>query len=432
VSEVADRSEGQVVERHWKSGRGYALRFRAYGERQYVTLGSEAEGWSMRRARRELADVMADVRRGLWVPPSRKRRAPKDEVPGAMLLFGEFAVRLHEERRPEVSEANHAYMEWALSHLVPYFGEWPLDEIDVPAVDAFRRHLVELSEGRRAAIESGTPMRNDHGQALRPLGPSTINKAIDGLQWVLSIALEYEYIHRNPALGRRRRMKVTRRAPVHLDSVEQIETLLEAADQLDRDPTCHMTDRRAIVATLLFSGLRASELCALDWRDIDLANGRLHVRRSKTTAGLREIHLLPLLRDELVRQKTRSTKTGADDPVFPTTAGGRRDKDNLRNRVLELSVRRANELLAERGRSPLPAGLTPHKLRHTFASILIATGEDPASVMGQLGHTDPKFTLRVYTHIMRRDPGERERLKALVNGEDLGGGLGLSGAKEIS
>lgn len=42
------------------------------------------------------------------------------------------------------------------------------------------------------------------------------------------------------------------------------------------------------------------------------------------------------------------------------------------------------------------------------------------------------FTLRVYTHIMRRDKGERERLKALVNGEDLGGGLGLSGAKEIS
>ena len=36
---MARRSEGQVVERHWKSGRGYALRFRAYGERQYLTLG---------------------------------------------------------------------------------------------------------------------------------------------------------------------------------------------------------------------------------------------------------------------------------------------------------------------------------------------------------------------------------------------------------
>ncbi len=66
---------------------------------------------------------------------------------------------------------------------------------------------------------------------------------------------------------------------------------------------------------------------------------------------------------------------------------------------------------------PLPHGVTPHKLRHTFASILIATGEDPASVMAQLGHTDPKFTLRVYTHMMRRGSVERARLKALVKGE---------------
>jgi integrase len=61
--------------------------------------------------------------------------------------------------------------------------------------------------------------------------------------------------------------------------------------------------------------------------------------------------------------------------------------------------------------------VTPHKLRHTFASILVACGEDPASIMAQLGHTDPKFTLRVYTHLMRRDPAERGRLKALVYGD---------------
>jgi hypothetical protein len=38
--------------------------------------------------------------------------------------------------------------------------------------------------------------------------------------------------------------------------------------------------------------------------------------------------------------------------------------------------------------------------------------------MQQLGHTDPAFTLRVYTHLMRRSPEERERLKALVEGRD--------------
>jgi hypothetical protein len=86
--------------------------------------------------------------------------------------------------------------------------------------------------------------------------------------------------------------------------------------------------------------------------------------------------------------------------------------------VLRPVVKRADELLGERELVPLPAGVTPHKLRHTFASILIALGHDPAYVMGQLGHTDPKFTLRVYTHAMRRGPDERDR--ALVGGRSIG------------
>ena len=79
---------------------------------------------------------------------------------------------------------------------------------------------------------------------------------------------------------------------------------------------------------------------------------------------------------------------------------------------------RAEQLLAERGGQPLPHGITAHKLRHTFASVLFAIGKDPTYVMHQLGHTDPAFTLRVYAHMMRRGPEEREALKALVEGHD--------------
>jgi hypothetical protein len=81
-------------------------------------------------------------------------------------------------------------------------------------------------------------------------------------------------------------------------------------------------------------------------------------------------------------------------------------------------VKCADELLAGRGHQPLPVGVTAHKLRHTFASILYVRGEDPPYVMAQLGHTDPGFTLRVYAHAMRRDEGDKERLKALVEGRD--------------
>ena len=94
--------------------------------------------------------------------------------------------------------------------------------------------------------------------------------------------------------------------------------------------------------------------------------------------------------------------------MFPTGTGGRRDKDNLRNRILAWPSSAPTSCSQARP-DAAATGLTPHKLRHTFASILVATGEDPASVMAQLGHTDPKFTLRVYTHMMRRGPAERAR-----------------------
>jgi hypothetical protein len=85
-----------------------------------------------------------------------------------------------------------------------------------------------------------------------------------------------------------------------------------------------------------------------------------------------------------------------------------------------------------RGENPLPLGLTPHKLRHTFTSILTALGSDPAYVMGQLGHTDPKFTLRVYNHMMRRGAGEREALRALVEGREMAPiGTGTQTASEV-
>jgi hypothetical protein len=164
------------------------------------------------------------------------------------------------------------------------------------------------------------------------------------------------------------------------------------------------------------AGPRALELGHLLWRDIDLANGRILIGRSKTQAGLREITMLPILRDSLAAHKASAGTTDPDDLVFPTATGRRRTSDTLRG-LLHTVFERADELLEARGHVPLPAGLSVHKLRHTFASVLVATGEDPISVMGQLGHTHPGFTLRVYSHPMSSNPGERTRLKALVAGE---------------
>ena len=59
-------------------------------------------------------------------------------------------------------------------------------------------------------------------------------------------------------------------------------------------------------------------------------------------------------------------------------------------------------------------------MRRMFASLLFALGVDPVSVMALIGHTDARFTMKVYAKQMRRAPTERDRLHALTEGESLG------------
>ena len=64
--------------------------------------------------------------------------------------------------------------------------------------------------------------------------------------------------------------------------------------------------------------------------------------------------------------------------------------------------------------------MTPHGLRRTFASLLYAHRRAIALVMAELGHTDPALALSIYAHAMRRDDGENDRLRALVEGAPIG------------
>jgi hypothetical protein len=102
--------------------------------------------------------------------------------------------------------------------------------------------------------------------------------------------------------------------------------------------------------------------------------------------------------------------------VFPTESGARQDRNNARRRVVARSVERANKNLTAGGSNPLPEGITPHSLRRTFISLLLATGAEVPYVMRQVGHTDPKVTLSIYAQVMYRGEGERERLKIVSEG----------------
>src|SRR5687768_17303069 len=62
-AEMPRKPTGEVLERRRGATVIYALRFRAYGQRRYLTLGTKAEGWTRARAEEELQNVLADVRR---------------------------------------------------------------------------------------------------------------------------------------------------------------------------------------------------------------------------------------------------------------------------------------------------------------------------------------------------------------------------------
>lgn len=387
---------GQVIVKDTQRGQVFALRFVAYGQRRYVTLGTADDGWTRAKADDELIVTMAKVRRGEWQPPVAAAEPPAvdvDQDPS----FHVFASEWLASKVLEVAERTaDRYRSELVNHLLPFFHAHQLSQITVSEVDRYRRHKV-----REGAIS-----------------PTTINQTLMLLAAIIETAVEYGHIDRNPAKGRRRRLKVTRKAPVHLDSAEHIAVLLEAAEAVDRAPLTRGVGRRPLIATLELAGLRAGEACQLRWRSVDLANGRVVIGdRVKSFAGYREIDLVPLLRDELLAWKAIGAPA-MDDLVFPTARGTPRDKDNINRRVMGPVTAKATELLAQRDAHPLPRGLTPHKLRHTFASMLTALGRDPAYVMAQLGHTDPAFTLRVYAHMMRRSDVERARLRALVEGAD--------------
>lgn len=232
------------------------------------------------------------------------------------------------------------------------------------------------------------------------------------------MADEYGLIDRNPVRvnPRNRKIKTTRPASVWLDRAEQIESLLAAARELDETarPDRRHVPRYALLSTLVFAGLRVGELVALRWRHVDLAAGRLYIADAKTAAGVRHVEILPALREALVSYKAGCEHTGPDEFVFQRlTRRGYRVED-IRNRTFASALRLANQRRVESGLPPLPTGLTPHKLRHTCCSLLHVCGYDLPRVMAMLGHADSTVTLRIYSHVMRSEPGERKALHELV------------------
>ena len=130
--------------------------------------------------------------------------------------------------------------------------------------------------------------------------------------------------------------------------------------------------------------------------------------RSKTDAGVRLVDLTPALCEELATHKANASWDGPDDFVFATASGRARNRHNERRAALLPAVEKANAKLKKLGIAPIE-GATFHGLRRTYASPPRRGGDDPAYTSEQIGHDDPRFTLRVYTYATKR----RQRLTGM-------------------
>ncbi len=349
------------------------------GRRVHQHVGYRDEGISREDAARALAFELERVRRGEWSAPESKQAPPPAPVPGFHFFASEYLERREAEgKAPRTIE----YLRWVLTHhLLPYFEHHGLVDITPEEVDRYVQ--AKLREGR--------------------LGAAAINRTLGVLASVLEDAVEYGHLTRNAAKGKRRRLPVKAPRRRHLEPQEVL-ALLVAAGELDAKVPAPRRRRQPLIATLAYSGLRIGELLALRWRDVDLAAGKVLVRESRTEAGVRSIDLQPELRETLVEWKMNTRYADAGELVFPTHKGRQENRQNVRRRVLIRCAEVANELLAAQHEGDVcelesmlvSERLSPHPLRRTFASWLVAEGEDAAYVMQQIGHTDPQMTLGLY------------------------------------
>lgn len=140
----------------------------------------------------------------------------------------------------------------------------------------------------------------------------------------------------------------------------------------------------AVFETLYSTGCRVGEITALRWKDIDFRRG------SAIVTGKGDKERLVILGSKALRALARLrdfNSPGSDDALFLSDR-----RLPVGRRFIE---RRMKIYLAEAG---LPADISPHKLRHSFATHLLDAGADLRSVQEMLGHASLSTT-QVYTHV---------------------------------
>jgi integrase/recombinase XerC len=253
--------------------------------------------------------------------------------------------------------------------------------------DAYRRDLADfLAWLGDQGIDQPRRVHSQHVRSYaalrhrRGLAPKSLQRHLSAVRAWFRYLLRERQVGANPADGVRA-PKDARRLPHTLD-VDQVARLLT----LPGDAPLDRRDR-AIMELFYSSGLRLSELAALDVGDVQASDGLLAVtgKGGKT----RRLPVGRLAREALDHWLTsRSAMAGSGETaLFVSQRGGR-----LSTRAIEARLR---QRAIERG---MPQHVHPHMLRHSFASHMLESSGDLRAVQDLLGHADIGTT-QIYTHL---------------------------------
>jgi len=329
---------------------------------------------------------------------------------------------------------------WLLQKYVrPVIGEQRLDQLQPLDVQAVVSRMVEGG-----------------------YSPRTVRMAHAALGGALRQAVSWRLINRNPASEvqlpkkEQREMRALSSAEVAKLRAALVElrdeSLVKAEAKREESPylaaraegeAARWARAGVLFDVLLCTGLRPGEALGLRWSDVDLAAGRLTVQQAltwvpeasskpgakgpklvatfaapKTASSRRAIPLGPALVKSLTAHRKAQAamimKAGAAydraaDLVFANEIGGPLDERNIAQRDLVPALAKAK----------IERKVRLYDLRHSCATLLLASGTNVKTVSERLGHTSAKMTLDVYAHVL---PGMQEAATEQIERALLGGG----------
>ena len=234
------------------------------------------------------------------------------------------------------------------------------------------------------------------------------------LRAMLSAAVEDNILRANPAAALGRSLKLTLSADSRQETIrafdpEQLARFIKAAE-------IKVPEHYLLFLLMSRTGLRLGEALALQWGDLDLDRRELRVERTVSGTGRdigspksghgRTVDLSKALCATLRTHKAQASAVALRKGGRASWMFGRDEKPQPHN-TAQAAFKRAL------GAAGLPAHFSPHSLRHSFASILLAAGVSPAYVQQQLGHANIGLTVGTYGRWLRKKaPGALEILES--------------------